>query len=683
MNNPFYTKIRAALQDPGLQNALDANAERRMLARQQVIASLEGDWEALRQRAHQVRSETLSNLDDYLEKFIDKTQENGINVHRARDAHEAVQIVLEIARNHQVELIAKAKSMVSEEILLNRTLEAEGFRVIETDLGEFIIQLRGEHPSHIITPAVHLNRGDVGRTFQDKLGLPFTEDIPTMTAAARQELRQVFLSAELGISGVNFGVAETGTLCIVTNEGNGRMVTTLPPVHIALMGLERLVPTLDDLALMLTLLPRAATGQKITVYANLIHAPRREDEIDGAQERHLIILDNGRNAVRNSPLKESLLCIRCGACLNACPVFREIGGHAYVSLKGKHSTYPGPIGSVVSPGLFGQDTFGHLAQASSLCGACKESCPVDIDLPKLLLRVRAGGVELEKKPKPPGIPAFMTWALQIYAWMATDQRRFAIAQKIAGFIGRIAAPRNHWLRLPAFTGWGLSRDIQSPAARTFRQLWLSGEVSSSPDPQIQMGTKLDVNPSNGPEPPCFSGEEDTSEIHSLVDRFITELVAVNGTYTLCNQSDLAENILAFLQQREIRSIHTWEKVHFPEGLLEFLTHAGIHLSHEMDVSIAAGLTGGLAAVASTGSLVIPAGPGKPLTASLLPEIHIAVISASQIYADLDSVLKQPELQAATSAVLISGPSRTADIEMTLTVGVHGPRQVHVFCLMDQ
>ena len=232
-------------------------------------------------------------------------------------------------------------------------------RVVETDLGEYIVQLRNERPAHIITPAVHLRRNDVGQLFHEKLGIPYTEDIPTLTNAARKVLREVFLTANIGISGVNFGVAETGSLCIVSNEGNARMVTTLPPIHIALMGMERLVRNLDDLALMLSLLPRSATGQKLSVYTQLINKPFEN------QQRHLIILDNGRYALRNSPLKESLYCIRCGACLNACPVFREIGGHGY------NSIYPGPIGSVISAGFFGSD-FVPLAQASSLCGACKE-----------------------------------------------------------------------------------------------------------------------------------------------------------------------------------------------------------------------------------------------------------------------------------------------------------------------
>ena len=397
INSPFRTHIRSSIADANLQAALDANADRRTTGRVAAFASLP-DWPERRQRAHAVRAEVIAHLDEYLAAFSAKVQANGIEVYRAATPEQAIQRVFEIAgaastrvtgdgTGSQI-LFAKSKSMVSEEIELNRALERHGHRVVETDLGEYIVQLRGEKPAHIITPAVHLQRRQVGELFQAKLGIAYTDDIPTLTAAARRVLRDVFLSADIGISGVNFGVAETGTLCIVTNEGNGRMVTSLPPIHIALMGMERLVPTLDDLALMLSLLPRSATGQKLSVYTQLLHSPRRAGEVDGATRRHLIILDNGRSRVRGSELREALYCIRCGACLNACPVFREIGGHAYVGADGAPAPYPGPIGSIISPGLLGSSEFGQLAQASSLCGACKDACPVDIDLPKLLTRVR-------------------------------------------------------------------------------------------------------------------------------------------------------------------------------------------------------------------------------------------------------------------------------------------------------
>jgi L-lactate dehydrogenase complex protein LldF len=379
-----------------------------------------------------VRAEVIARLDEYLQTFSAKAAKNGLIVHRAADADEAVNLVLQIAGTSAAgKLVAKSKSMVSEEIELNHALEREGARVVETDLGEYIVQLRGEKPAHIITPAVHLRRHEVGQLFQEKLGIPFTDDISVLTSAARKLLREVFLTADVGISGVNFGVAETGTLCIVTNEGNGRMVTTVPPVHIALMGMERLVPTLDDLALMLSLLPRSATAQKLTVYTQLLHSPRRPDEVDGALQRHLIIVDNGRSRIRNSRLQESLYCIRCGACLNACPVFREIGGHAYIGADGKIAPYPGPIGSVVSPGLLGLERFGHLAQASSLCGACKDACPVDIDLPRLLTDVRAGPEKPTASKEAIGLSSPSAIGLRAYGVIASSPRLFEAAQSLA------------------------------------------------------------------------------------------------------------------------------------------------------------------------------------------------------------------------------------------------------------
>ena len=420
--------------------------------------------------AHAVRAQTIANLEGYLEQFVTHAQANGITIHHAANGERAVQIVRQIAQSCDAKLISKSKTMVGEEIHLNPSLEADGYQVVETDLGEYIVQLRHEPPAHIITPAVHLTRAQVGELFAEKLNMPYTEDIPTLTAAARQVLRQTFLQTDIGISGVNLGVAESGTICLLTNEGNGRMVTTVPDVHIALMGIERLVPTLDDLALMLYLLPRSATGQKLTVYASLIHSPRREGEIDGPTQRHLILVDNGRRAMRQGPYAEALYCIRCGACLNACPVFREIGGHAYTGATGKFTPYPGPIGSVISPALFGQHEFGALAQASSLCGACKEACPVDIDLPGMLLRTRAGlpvNASMTEKPTLHVAPV-LKWGLSLFAWAAASPFVFTLAQRLAGISSRLVSPRSDWLHLPAFTGWGYSRHFPRPALRRFR-----------------------------------------------------------------------------------------------------------------------------------------------------------------------------------------------------------------------
>ncbi len=661
----FRDHIRASIADPSLQAALDANAERRVNGRIAAFASLP-DWRERRQRAHAVRAEVIEHLDEYVEQFIARATDNGMIIHRAADAAEAVETILDLIKKSAPPggspLVAKSKSMVSEEIELNHALQREGIRVVETDLGEYIVQLRGEKPAHIITPAVHLRRHQVGQLFQQQLGLPYTEDIPTLTAAARRVLREVFLTANVGISGVNFGIAETGTLCIVTNEGNGRMVTTMPPVHIALMGMERLLPRLDDLPLLLSLLPRSATGQKLTVYTQLIQAPRRPGEVDGAQERHLVIVDNGRAGMRNSALREALYCIRCGACLNACPVFREIGGHAYVGTDGSIAPYPGPIGSVVSPGLLGMEEFGQLAQASSLCGACKDACPVDIDLPKLLTRVRAAGTD---QPSPKGgiaLTPLSKVGLQAYGVIGSSPRLFAIAQVLGAIGTRIVSPFSEWFRVPAATGWGLSKDFPRVAAKSFRSQFQSQKAARAKAAEATAELGEAETPVEAREP--------------AVERFCRELQALGGQVQRVGRDEVSQKVMELLQAKGIGEVLAWGQV---EGLdTARLRENGITIRHEPAPAIKAGITGALAGVAETGSLLLTSGKGCPLTASLLPEVHVAVLPASSIAWSLDEVLHRSDVAASAASVVITGPSRTADIEMTLTIGVHGPKELIVF-----
>jgi len=675
----FRTHIRDAQANATLQAALDANAERRLGGRQQAMYSLPQPWEVMQGRAHAVRAVVIAHLDEYLAQFTRRLEANGVVVLRAAHGADAIRMVMEIAAQNGARRVAKAKTMVSEEIKLNPELEAAGLQVVETDLGEYIVQLRGEHPAHIITPSVHLRRSEVGQTFHEKLDLPYTEDISTLTTAARRILRQVFLDAELGISGVNFGVAESGTLCIVTNEGNGRMVTTLPRVHIALMGIERLVPTLDDLALMLYLLPRSATGQKLSVYTSLIQAPARPGELDGAQKRYVILVDNGRSELRKSPLAEVLYCIRCGACLNACPVFRELGGHAYVDAGGEFTPYSGPVGSIVSPGLFGQDRFGHLARASSLCGACREVCPVDIDLPKLLLRVRAGQTgPISAGTKPPlntppksNAPAWLAGALRLFSWIAVSPRLYAFAQRMLGALTWLASPRIPWVRLPAFTGWGYSKDFPRAAMKPFRDQWdqIEGEVDGIPPaPQPAVG-----------DPPR---ETPTLLPADRLERFKNELTEVGGQFIACRQDEIGERLMEILSQRGISTLMSWADEYLPPGLLDGLRAGGVDITQAPDANVRAGLTGVSAAVAETGSLLICGGAGRPLSTSLLPEVHIAILREEDILDEVAQALNLDEFKASSSAVLITGPSRTADIEMTLTIGVHGPGELIVVCCSD-
>ena len=680
MSTPFHKQIEVALANPSLQAALDGNAERRRTARETAFASLSSDPNSLRQRAHAVRRDVIENLDAYVSAFATKAQANGFTVHFASDATEAVEHVLRIVQQAGAQRVIKSKTMVGEEIEINAALEKAGLRVVETDLGEWIVQLRGERPSHIITPAVHLRRGDVGQLFAEKLGMPYTEDIPTLTNAARRNLRAEFLAADVGISGVNFGVVETGMLCMLTNEGNGRMVTTLPPLHIALMGIERMVPTLKDLELMLSLLPRSATGQKMAVYTSLIGAPRRPDELDGALKRHLVLLDNGRRALRQSPLKESLYCIRCGACLNACPVFRELGGHAYVGVHGVITPYSGPIGSVISAGLFGVGEFGNLARASSLCGACQEACPVDIPLPELLLRVRAAEADAPVRlletgkgyAAPPNVPLGLNWGLRGFAWLSASPRRFAVAQKLAGIFGKLAASRFGWLKLPAFTGWGTSRDFPSPAPKTFHERWQQTRPSAE---RLASTPAASINPPESVPivtPPVESAQ-------TLAERFTQELELLGGQVVRCTVAELPGRIGDLLKEQNIERICAWDQSYLPSGLLQALQGQGILIEAQADPNMRAGLTGSLAGIAETGTLVLASGNGRPQSVSLLPEVHLAVLQAEQIVCSLGEF--DLDVEDASCVCLVSGPSRTADIEMTLTIGVHGPGQLIVF-LMD-
>ncbi|MGA7194720.1 MAG: LUD domain-containing protein [Anaerolineales bacterium] len=672
----FKLRIHQSISNEALQIALDNNARRRVQGRIAAFESLP-DWRERRQRAHTVRADVIEHLDKYLDQFIAKVDQNGIIVHRAKDAVEAINIVLNITGlTHSSHLLfAKSKSMISEEIELNHALEAAGHRAVETDLGEYIVQLRGEKPAHIITPAVHLRRHEVGQLFHEKIGIPYTEDIPTLTNTARKILREVFLTADVGVSGVNFGVAKTGTLCIVTNEGNGRMVTTMPPIHIALMGMERIVPTLDDLALMLSLLPRSATGQKLSVYTQLIHSPRRADEIDGARERHLVIVDNGRSRLQHSELQEALYCIRCGACLNACPVFRELSGHAYVGADGSIAPYPGPIGSIVSPGLLGLEQFGHLAQASSLCGACKDACPIDIDLPKLLTRVRAGNpsskIQNEKR-NGIGLSFFSKVGLQVYSLIASSPQLFNLSQKFAGLGTRIVSPFSQWMWMPAFTGWGYSKDFPRFATKTFRERFHHDTERTQ---YLDIKSAEIFNNKKGQEK-----EVDAPKTQSinLVERFSRELESVGGHAYIVTPDELSKWLIKLLKERNVNTAMIWDSI--PEIDEAYLAEAGLRVERSADPNARVGITGALSVIAETGTLVIPSGNGQPLSASLLPEIHIAVIRSSQIVGSLEEALQNKEVRNASAVVLITGPSRTADIEMTLTIGVHGPKELHVFII---
>ncbi len=460
----FGAAARAAIAQPALGRLLDDVTVRLTERRAAAVAAVP-DWEALRERARAIKAATLERLDTHLEEFERQATARGARVHWAPTAEDARRIVVDIAKARGVRRVVKGKSMVSEEIHLNRALEAEGIAAVESDLGEFIVQLAGETPSHIVAPALHKSRGDVARLFAEKLGVPLTDDVEALTRAARARLRADFADAGMGTSGVNIAVAETGTIVVVENEGNIRLSTSMPRVHVAIMGIEKVVPAFDDLAVFLTLLPRSATGQPMPTYASFITGPRRAGELDGPDELHIVLLDNGRSRLLADPTaRPALSCIRCGACLNACPVFRTIGGHAYGTV------YGGPIGSVISGYLEPESAAAELPFASSLCGACSAVCPVKIDLPALLVHLRDRAVRGETTG---GVrpPAAERVGLRAWAWAMGGARRYRAASRLLRLGLHLFAKEGVVERLPgALGGWTAARDLAEPPPRTFREL---------------------------------------------------------------------------------------------------------------------------------------------------------------------------------------------------------------------
>ena len=388
----FKQRARHALGDGQLRSNFRTAMDSLMAKRASAFSDAD-ERERLRALGNQIRARALSKLPELLERLEQNLTRNGVHVHWAETVDEANAIVLEIARAHEARQVIKGKSMVSEEMEMNHFLAERGIECLESDMGEYIVQLDNEKPSHIIMPAIHKNARQVASLFHDKLGVEYTEDVDQLIQTGRRVLRQKFFEADIGVSGVNFAVAETGTLLLVENEGNGRMSTTVPAVHIAVTGIEKVVENLRDVVPLLSLLTRSALGQPITTYVNMISGPRKPGELDGPREVHLVLLDNGRSqAFADSELRQTLNCIRCGACMNHCPVYTRIGGHAYGEV------YPGPIGKIITPHMVGLDKVPDHPSASSLCGACGEVCPVKIPIPSILRRLREENVKAPNDP---------------------------------------------------------------------------------------------------------------------------------------------------------------------------------------------------------------------------------------------------------------------------------------------
>ncbi len=457
----FKTRVKQAVADPRLAETVTRATINLTLKRDQRYAELQG--QQLRDETRQMKTYVLRHLPQLLEQFEHNVQLNGGQVHWAQDAAEANRIVGQLATQKDVRKVVKSKSMATEEIHLNRHLEAMGLECVETDLGEYIIQLAAEMPSHIVAPVLHKNVDDISRLFAEKLDMPRTLDPQALCAKARSVLRREFLAADMGISGCNFAIADTGTVCIVTNEGNGRLVSTLPRIHVVVMGIEKLVPTVQDAFLQYQALARSATGQKVTVYLSMTNGPRRSDDVDGPEEFHVVLLDNGRARMLAEGYGEALMCIRCGACLNACPVYKQISGHGY------GNTYSGPIGAVIAP-LLAQDIseIKELPYASTLCGACRDACPVQIDLPGLLLSLRHDLVEKKAMPR------LEKAGLQHYANVMQHAGTYTRMGSLAGSGSRVLARVSGGvLRTlpPPLHHWTKSRDMPPFARRSFRQQW--------------------------------------------------------------------------------------------------------------------------------------------------------------------------------------------------------------------
>lgn len=459
-HHEFLAASEAAIGDPRLQSALGRLAETLAQRNRDAYDALGGS-DAWRERARAIKDETLAHLDLHLATLDASVRRRGGQVHYAADGAEACQAIIDIVRRAGGTRIVKSKSMTTEEIHLNRALEAAGLHVVETDFGEFIIQVAGQRPSHLVAPAVHLRVGQVAEILSGDAGEPLPSDAGQLAAYARRRLREEFAQADVGITGGNFAVAETGTVVLVTNEGNGRLTSSLPRVLISIVGIEKVIPRMADLAVFLQVLARAATGQKLSVYTSLITGARRAGELDGPEEFHLVVLDNGRSRILGGPLRESLFCIRCGACLNACPIYRSVGGHAYGGV------YAGPIGAVLTPLYDGLTANQHLPQASSLCGACQAACPVKIAIPEMLVRLRD---QLHHEPGQLGRLERLVY--RAWAWMMRSPRGYRWATWWASrVVGR--AGRDGWLRrLPGgLHGWTAKRDFPAPAPERFRDWW--------------------------------------------------------------------------------------------------------------------------------------------------------------------------------------------------------------------
>ena len=459
----FKSNVDHALHDAQLQKAL-GNVRAGFIDKRAKAAAALPEFEALRDNARDIKSHTLAHLDLYLEAYEKRVTESGGHVHFAETAKDACAIISSICKSVGAKTVTKGKSMIAEEIGLNDFLEADGLTTVETDLGEYIIQLRHEGPSHIIAPAVHLNKEQVEADFRRvHKDLPWDRDLSepaSLLGEARAVLREKFLAADVGITGANFLIAETGTSVIVTNEGNGDLTQILPKVHIVIASVEKITPTLNDAAQILRVLARSATGQDMSVYTTFSTGPRRPGDLDGPEHYHVVILDNGRSSMLGTEFEDMLRCIRCGACMNHCPIYHSVGGHAYGWV------YPGPMGAVLTPTLVGVDKSGHLPNASTFCGRCESVCPMRIPLPKMMRHWREREFERNLSP------ATVRWGLSVWSFFARRPKLYQFSTGLAmRALGAFGRAKGRFSFLPLAGGWTKYRDFPAPEGATFQQQW--------------------------------------------------------------------------------------------------------------------------------------------------------------------------------------------------------------------
>ena len=684
----FPARARSALNNPDLARAL-ARARTGFIDRRLAVVETLPEFQALRRTAREIKEHTLHHLDYYLERFEARVQEHGGHVHWASTPAEARTVVLDICRAAGAKRVTKGKSMVAEEIGLNDALEGAGFEVIETDLGEYIIQLADEPPSHIIVPAIHKTKDQISDLFHahhGKYGLTERQTEATaLVGEARAVLREKFQSADVGITGANFLVAETGSSVIVTNEGNGDLTNTLPRVHIVTAAIEKVVPTLDDMSTILRLLARSATGQETTAYTTVSTGPRRDGDLDGPAEYHVVLVDNGRSQMLGNEFHEMLRCIRCGACMNHCPVYHAVGGHAYGWV------YVGPMGSVLTPLIVGLDEARNLPSACTLNGRCAEVCPMEIPLGDLIRKLRER--EFDERITPPRVRL----GLRAWAFMA---RRPALYQMATSFgmrvLGLLGRSRGRFRRLPLAGGWTGTRDLPAPAGRTFMSAWskrrAEGEPMSAARERILGAVRRSLGRAGPLHESVRAGLERrlAAPIPNLkpalaedpVNLFIRKANAVSTRTSVMPT-------LAGVSEAVVRHIED-------NGLGDAIVVApeleGVQWSNRLVVERRAArgsdqlsVTGAFAGIAETGSVMLLSGPESPTTLNFLPEDHVVVLRESRIVPhpeDAWALLRAERGAMPRTVNLICGPSKTGDVELVITEGAHGPRRFHVVVVQE-